>query len=1656
MVARRVRRLDLEALEDRLAPALVAAYAFNEGAGTTANDASGGGNVGTVSNATWVTGKYGGGLKFTGATNSYVSVPNSPSLGLTTGMTLEAWVAPSSLTSPEVNWCAAVAKDNPGSSNDVGYALYAATGTSTPPATHVLVGNSDSGVSATSKLSLNAWAFLAATYDGASLKIYVNGTLIKSKAQAGGLTQTTGPLKVGGDWSGEMFTGVLDEVRVYNTALTQAQIQTDMNTPIDSVPPTVSMTAPATGGTVSGSAVTVSASATDNVGVAKVQFQLDGANLGAPVTAAPYQVSWDTTAAKNAAHTLTAVATDTAGNSATSSPTSVTVSNADTTPPTVAITSPQNGAVLAGTATLAANASDNQAVASVQFQIDGANFGPPLTAAPYTERWDTTTVANGPHTATAVATDTSGNTASASVSVTVSQSGDTTPPTVAVTAPVNNSAWAGTVTLAANASDNVAVANVQFYVNGAKVGPALTAAPYEYNWDSTALPDGNDTITATATDTSGNTASASVTMSVVNRGVFGSVINMPSNPLTGTPVVPMNMVLLDNGKILLWDGGPDCLGAVSPTIWDPVANTFTAVPLENQTEVRDIFCSDQTVLANGDIVVAGGHDCTSSTYIGTNIANLFDPSTDKWTFLPNMSDRRWYPNALTLPDGRVLVTAGSAQNTLDYDPIPEVYDPVANTWTKLTGANQVIPNYPFMFVLPNGNVLAAGSDEAKMASYVLNVATQTWSVVDPTVLDAGSAVQYLPGKIMKTGSSYLSAPADNGGGTPSAATTYVIDVNQPSPAWQQTASMANPRTHLNLTILPDDTVLATGGSTDIGGVNPAHAVYQAELWSPATQTWEPMASEQVPRLYHSTALLLPDGRVAVAGGGHNFYNNIAYPNAEIFSPAYLFKGPRPTITQAPPTNLAYGNAFFVGMSDADAASIASVAMIRNGSVTHAFNTDQTYVPLTFTRTAGGFLVTAPANSNLAPPGYYMLFFVNKNGVPAVAPFVNLPASEGDTQPPTAPTNLTANGALGSVSLSWTASTDNVGVTGYKVYRSAAAGFTPSPSTLIAQSTTTAYTDYVAAGTYYYYVTAVDAAGNESALSNEATGTSQSDTIPPTVSVTSPTAGATVSGTVAVAATATDNVAVASVQFVLDGANYGSALTAAPYSFSWNSATVSSGTHTWASVATDTSGNSATSATVSFTVSNSSLPGLVASYSLDEGTGTAVNDSSTNKNNGTLSNATWAAGYFGNALKFTGASNSLVSVNDSPGLDLTTGLTLEAWVNPSTLANSASGWVAAVAKDNKASGANDIAYALYAANGTGTPPALHLLIGGTDVGLQGTSVLALNTWTFLTGTYDGTTMRLYVNGTLVASKSKTGTVGKTADPLHLGGDWDGEMFAGLIDNVRVYNRALSAAEIGSDMNTPISARPQVVAATSAPLGGDALTPEVLPPIVGEAIARWRAAGASDGQVQVLQGVKVSVADLPGPYLGLTSGDRVWISRTAAGYGWFVGPTPADDGASAVPGQGPAAGRVDLLTVVCHELGHVLGLDDDHTASDVMDEALPPGTREVPAPPDVGGRPEAVRGADVPVLGPQLPEVLPPSAGIAGTSFPQPPQAPHGAGVMGEVPLPAGGVQGRPTFTAPGGTPLPQVPQVTGLDGFFIVLGLRKDRKDLPCPTDADGA
>ena len=297
--------------------------------------------------------------------------------------------------------------------------------------------------------------------------------------------------------------------------------------------------------------------------------------------------------------------------------------------------------------------------------------------------------------------------------------------------------------------------------------------------------------------------------------------------------------------------------------------------------------------------------------------------------------------------------------------------------------------------------------------------------------------------------------------------------------------MAYPRSYLNLTPLPDGTVLATGGGTTKDSSNLSDGVLPAEDWNPATGQWTTWASMAVPRLYHSIAMLLPDGTVLVAGTG-DLPGVTDERNYQIFSPPYLFKGARPTITSSP-SMVQYGSNFQV--STPDAASITSVSLIRPAAVTHFFDQSARRVSLSFTVSNGTLNVQAPANGGDAPPGPYMLFIVNSNGVPSVASWVNLPAPYQEDTPPSAPSGLTATAtSSSSVSLSWTASTDNIGVTGYDILRN---------GTKIGTTTATSYTDTSAASNtnYTYTVNAYDAAGQVSTPSNTATATTPVEVCP---------------------------------------------------------------------------------------------------------------------------------------------------------------------------------------------------------------------------------------------------------------------------------------------------------------------------------------------------------------------------------------------------------------------------------------------------------------------------------------------------------------------------------------------------------------------------------
>ncbi len=546
--------------------------------------------------------------------------------------------------------------------------------------------------------------------------------------------------------------------------------------------------------------------------------------------------------------------------------------------------------------------------------------------------------------------------------------GGTTPPTVTMIAPAPGGVVANLLTLWALASDASGVAGVQFLLDGASLGAEVTTPPYTILWDTSKSGSGSHILTARARDTTGlTTTSASVPVTVDNSGnpavvgSWSSVVNIPA--------VAVNLVLLKNNKVLFYQDG------ASPTVWDYVNGTFTGIPT-----TANLFCSGHALLADGRVLVVGGFGGGDSD--GITNAEIFDPSNNSWTAVPNMSYRRWYPTATTLSDGTIMVTAGWQTGPHANAGIPEIYNSSTNTWTKLTSANNPFETYPFLYQLSDGRVIHVGNSEYATVTDILDLTTQTWSVVDPNIVDGASCAIYLPGKIMKAGTA-----TDSQGSGPSANTTYVLDTTVATPAWRQTPSMAYSRSFLNLPVLPDGTVLAIGGETDKNGGNIANAVYPAERWSPQTQTWTTMAAMHTPREYHGTAILLPDARVLVSGMGADFGNVPNEMNAEFYSPPYLFKGSRPSITQAP-AQISYGTNFFI--STPDAATITTAVLIRTGAVTHFFDQNTRYVPLTFQQTTGGLTLSAPASANFAPPGYYMLFIVNSSGIPSIAPFVQLP------------------------------------------------------------------------------------------------------------------------------------------------------------------------------------------------------------------------------------------------------------------------------------------------------------------------------------------------------------------------------------------------------------------------------------------------------------------------------------------------------------------------------------------------------------------------------------------------------------------------------------------------------------------------------------------
>ncbi len=501
---------------------------------------------------------------------------------------------------------------------------------------------------------------------------------------------------------------------------------------------------------------------------------------------------------------------------------------------------------------------------------------------------------------------------------------------------------------------------------------------------------GSHTISFTApglTVTSGE-ITVSALPSAASTGQWG--------PLVPWDIVPLHMSLLPTGKLIAWGRNEQGGGMGQPRLWDPSTGDPAGAPMVVNDTM--LFCAGHVLMADGRLMVSGGHKDDDR---GLDVTNIFDPVTENWVAgLPKMAHGRWYPTVTTLPDGRIVTVAGqdSASNVVR---IPEIWE--NNQWVELPGAGNVeVPYYPRNFIDPlDGRLFMAGERVTSRWLEVDNNAPSgdrgRWvtgpSHIWPFNRDYGSAVMYESGQILFVGGGgYTGWDTPDPKAAAPTATAEKIDLTQGSPSWTDAGSMSSPRRHHTAVVLPDGQVLVTGGVSGGGFNDEPSGVRAAESWDPATNQWTTLASNSVNRAYHSVSILMPDGTVlhGASGDADIPATTTPYParrNHEIFSPPYLFKGARPTITNAPAT-VGYGQSFEV--ETPAAAQITKVRWVRLGSVTHAFDANTMALSVDdFTAGDGGITVTAPPNPNVAPPGHYMLFVLNRNDVPSAGRIIKV-------------------------------------------------------------------------------------------------------------------------------------------------------------------------------------------------------------------------------------------------------------------------------------------------------------------------------------------------------------------------------------------------------------------------------------------------------------------------------------------------------------------------------------------------------------------------------------------------------------------------------------------------------------------------------------------
>ncbi len=507
-------------------------------------------------------------------------------------------------------------------------------------------------------------------------------------------------------------------------------------------------------------------------------------------------------------------------------------------------------------------------------------------------------------------------------------------------------------------------------------------------------------------------------------------------------VLPIHAALLHTGKVLFFAGsGNNVFRVESPdfgneakqlftsVVWDPTKNALDPATFAHPPTLRrpngsviDLFCCGHTFLPDGSLLAVGGTDQYDKVLInggmqdaghgfeGTRDAVVFNPGNTTWKRVAPTARGRWYPTVVQLGNGGVLAASGLDENAGNNDTLERNQDPDAAAWTQTRDFG--LPLYPHLFELAGGGLFFTGGKmdtEGDSVPFSFDPIAVGNANLVPGLTDVGQCNQcasvLLPPAQAQRFMILGGGPEDDTPERGRATTrTAIADFGGGgAPTYRLAAPLRHERMHVNAVLLPDRTVLAVGGGVTREAsiarvVDPqgGREVFEAEIYDPRAGTWTDTAPATIARLYHSVALLLPDGRVVSAGGNPDKGSQVNWlppdpfeeMRLEIFSPPYLFKKQaRPQLTNVP-AQITYGAQ--VSITLAATAGVQWLSLIRQGLTTHSFNVTQRLVDLPFVvSSASSLTATVPTERRLAPPGWYMLFATDTDGVPSVAKWVHL-------------------------------------------------------------------------------------------------------------------------------------------------------------------------------------------------------------------------------------------------------------------------------------------------------------------------------------------------------------------------------------------------------------------------------------------------------------------------------------------------------------------------------------------------------------------------------------------------------------------------------------------------------------------------------------------